>query len=158
MIQVKTPARSLAFIGTPDKYWGRRHGPWFDTGDWGRKTRWGDLEILDRVADRIEGVESCLWIEDVLLDRIPDAEEIVVVPDRSGKPVPVVCMRDGAQLDPEQWRAAVEGMPNLGKPFEISESDLKRTATAKPRRYLLTELMSDQDGALRPEVVLREGA
>lgn len=33
--------------------------------------------------------------EDVLLDRLPDAEEIVVVPDKLGRPVPVVCMAEG---------------------------------------------------------------
>jgi acyl-coenzyme A synthetase/AMP-(fatty) acid ligase len=165
MIQAKTPARSLSFVGTPAKYWERRHGPWFDTGDWGRKTRWGDVEILDRVADRIDGVESCLWIEDVLLDRIPDAEEIVVVPDRDGRPVPVVCMRDGTRLDFETWSIASEGLGNLGEPFEVSEAELRRTATAKARRYLLTEMIeaarsggAGEDGILRPEAVLREGA
>jgi len=164
MIQVRTPGRCLRFIGTPDKYWGRRHGPWFDTGDWGRKTVWGDVEIFDRVADRIEGVESCLWIEDVLLDRIPDADEVVVVPDGAGRPAVIVSMRDGAALDPERWEAAVDGLPPLRGPIEVGEADLNRTATSKPRRYLLTELVKKRDsgafdgGAIPRTTVLREGA
>jgi acyl-coenzyme A synthetase/AMP-(fatty) acid ligase len=164
MIQVKTPARVLSFVGTPQKFAERRHGKWFDTGDWGRRGRWHQLEVLDRVADRIEGVESCLWIEDVLLDRIPDAEEIVVVPDGDGKPVPVVCMREGKTLDPETWRAAAEGITGLGEPFEVKPEELLRTATVKPRRFLLTEMIKNRDGAGAGEfnpaarAALREGA
>jgi acyl-coenzyme A synthetase/AMP-(fatty) acid ligase len=165
MIQVRTPARALQFVGTPAKYWERRHGPWFDTGDWGRKTRLGDIEILDRVADRIDGVTSCLWVEDVLLARIPGASEIVLVPDAEGRPVPVVCMRDGARLEHGAWREAVHGLGAIGEPVEVREADLKRTATEKARRYLLTELVSARGEANaarhrhdRPEVLLRDGA
>jgi acyl-coenzyme A synthetase/AMP-(fatty) acid ligase len=160
MIQVKTPARVLSFVGTPEKFSERRHGKWFDTGDWGRRGRWNQLEVLDRVADRIEGVKSCLWIEDLLLDRIPQAEEIVVVPDEHGKPVPVVCMRDGTSLDDEAWRTASAGISGLAEPFFVKPDDLRRTATVKARRYLLTEMIKN-DGhteAVRPEVMLREGA
>lgn len=160
MIQVKTPARALSFIGTPEKFAERRHGKWFDTGDWGRRGRLGQIEILDRIADRIEGVESCLWIEDVLLERIPDAEEIVVVPDAQGKPVPVVCMRDGKALDPELWKSASAGISGLGVPLEVTPDDLQRTATVKARRFLLTEMIKNRDSgaAVSPEIALRDGA
>lgn len=165
MIQVRTPSRALQFVGTPGKYWERRHGGWFDTGDWGRRGPRGDIEIFDRVADRIDGVRSCLWIEDVLMSRIPQAAEVVVVPDAAGLPVPVICMRDGAQLDRETWRAAAAGLGPLGEPVEVAESDLKRTATEKARRYLLTELVTTRDRADeapaahdRAEVLLREGS
>ena len=165
MIQVRTPARSLSFVGTPEKHRERRHGEWFDTGDWGRRTRLGDVEILDRVADRIPGVESCLWIEDVLLDRIPNATEIVLVPDADGRPVPVVCMRDGARLDQSTWQRAARGLGSIGEPVEVAETDLKRTATEKARRYLLTELVStggpaDRAGLAhdRAEILLRDGS
>jgi hypothetical protein len=123
------------------------------------------VEILDRVADRIEGVDSCLWLEDILLDRLPDAEEVVVVPDKDGKPVPVICMGEGKSLDAGSWSRATEGIVGLGEPFEVSEAELKRTATAKARRYLLTEVIAAtrsgngaNANALPPEVVLREGA
>jgi acyl-coenzyme A synthetase/AMP-(fatty) acid ligase len=162
MIQARTPARALSFVGTPEKFSSRRHGNWFDTGDLGRRGRFLQIEVLDRVADHIDGVESCLSIEDVLLDRIGDAEEIVVVPDDRGRPVPVICMRDGKTLDDDTWRAAASGITGLGPPFEVKASDLRRTATAKARRYLLTEMIKKRDSggpeAIRPEVVLREGA
>ncbi|MFF7156259.1 AMP-binding protein [Streptomyces sp. NPDC008139] len=162
MIQVKTPARALSFVGTPEKFAERRHGKWFDTGDWGRRGRLGQIEILDRIADRIEGVESCLWIEDVLLERIPNAEEIVVVPDEQGKPVPVVCMRDGKSLDPEVWKSASAGITGLGVPLEVTPDDLQRTATVKARRYLLTEMIKNRDNggleSVSQDVVLRDGA
>ncbi|HTZ44768.1 MAG TPA: class I adenylate-forming enzyme family protein [Jatrophihabitans sp.] len=162
MIQARTRARALSFVGTPEKFSERRHGKWFDTGDWGRLNGIRQLEVLDRVADRIEGVESCLWIEDVLLDRIPDAEEIVVVPDEAGRAVPVVCMRDGKRLDPGTWRTAAAGITGLREPFEVSPEALQRTATVKARRYLLTEMIKNGDHEraepVRREVVLRDGA
>ncbi|MEU6390510.1 class I adenylate-forming enzyme family protein [Streptomyces sp. NPDC046939] len=159
MIQARTRARALSFVGTPEKFSERRHGRWFDTGDWGRRGRWGQLEILDRVADRIDGVESCLWLEDVLMTRIPDAEEIVVVPDGDGRPVPVVCMRDGKALDAAAWKSASAGLTGLGAPFEVSPEDLRRTATVKARRYLLTEMIKNGRPAPLPaDIVLRDGA
>ncbi|HET6637044.1 MAG TPA: class I adenylate-forming enzyme family protein [Streptomyces sp.] len=162
MIQARTRARALSFVGTPEKFSERRHGKWFDTGDWGRRGRWGQLEVLDRVADRIEGVDSCLEIEDVLMDRIPGAEEVVVVPDGHGRPVPVVCMRDGAPLNPEAWKAASAGLEGLSEPFVVTAGQLRRTATVKPRRYLLTEMIRNRaDGRDEPagdDAVLREGA
>jgi acyl-coenzyme A synthetase/AMP-(fatty) acid ligase len=163
MIRSNSPARALSFVGTPDKYAERKHGDWFDTGDWGRKTRWGQLELLDRAADRIDGVESCLWIEDVLLDRIPDAEEVVVVPDERGQAVPVICMRDGKTLDPPAWRTASAGIAGIGDPVEVTHEQLKRTATEKARRYLLSEYIKavatpEGAAAIAPEVLLRDGA
>ncbi|MBC3842801.1 acyl--CoA ligase [Streptacidiphilus sp. 4-A2] len=129
MIQARTRARALSFVGTPEKFSERRHGKWFDTGDWGRRNRLQQIEVLDRIADRIEGVESCLWIEDVLLDRIPDAEEIVVVPDEQGRPVPVICMRDGKPLDAEAWKVAAAGISGLAAPFEVT----RRSCSGPPR-------------------------
>jgi len=158
MIQVKTPARVLSFVGTPEKFSQRRHGKWFDTGDWGRRGRWRQVEVLDRVADRIEGVESCLRIEDVLLDRIPDAEEIVVVPDERGRPAPVVCMREGKTLSDEAWRAASADISGLEDPVVVTPDQLERTATAKPRRYLLSERIKSGDHGIRSEILLRDGA
>jgi acyl-coenzyme A synthetase/AMP-(fatty) acid ligase len=163
MIQVKTRARALSFVGTPEKYSQRRYGKWFDTGDWGRRGRWHQLEVLDRIADRIQGVESCLWIEDVLMDRLPDAEEVVIAPDEQGKPVPVVCMRDGKRLTSDMWRAASADLTGLGHPIEVKAEQLQRTATIKARRYLITEMIKNHaSGAAgevhAPEVMLRDGA
>jgi acyl-coenzyme A synthetase/AMP-(fatty) acid ligase len=160
MIQAKTPARALSFIGTPEKFAERRHGKWFDTGDWGRRGRWYQVEVLDRIADRIDGVDSCLRLEDLLMDRLPDAEEIIVTPDGTGKPVPVVCMRDGKRLTAEDWQRASAGLPGLGEPFEVSPDQLQRTATVKARRFLLTEMIKSSGSAepVRPEVALRDGA
>jgi hypothetical protein len=84
------------------------------------------------------------------------------VPDGEGRPVPVVCMRAGAALDPATWRTVSEGLPRLGMPVEVTAEALKRTATVKARRYLMTELIKNGDLVrvhdLKPEVVLREGA
>lgn len=158
MVQVKTPARVLSFVGTPEKFSERRHGKWFDTGDLGRRGPWMSVEVLDRIADHIPGVDSCLAIEDRLLERLPDADEIVVVPDGDDKPVPVICMRDGKPLDEAAWRAAAAEFPQLGDPYLVKEDALHRTATVKARRYLLTELIKSGDSRLDRQIVLREGA
>ncbi|KAA0017029.1 AMP-binding protein [Antrihabitans cavernicola] len=162
MIQAKTRANALSFVGTPEKYSQRRHGRWFDTGDWGRRGRWGQLKLLDRVADRIDGVESCIAIEDILLDRIPDAREVVIVPDGDGRPVPVVCMRDGTSLSSSTWRRVSADLPSLEYPFIIDWVELERTATAKARRFVLSEMIKNGGsmdiGQISSTVALRDGA
>jgi hypothetical protein len=97
------------------------------------------------------------------MERLPDAEEIVVAPDEQGKPVPVICMRDGKRLTSDIWRAASAGLTGLGHPIEVKPEQLQRTATIKARRYLITEMIknpaiSAAGQVPSPEVVLREGA
>jgi hypothetical protein len=69
-------------------------------------------------------------------------------------------MRDGHSLTADDWRAASAGISGLGEPVEVQPAELQRTATAKARRYLLSEMIKN-DGhaeAVRPEVALRDGA
>lgn len=141
LIQVKTGSLSLSFVGTPEKYSERRHGKWFDTGDWGRRDRLGRLEILDRVADRIPGIESCLQIEDALLSRIPTAEEIVIVSDDQGRAVPIICIREGEEWIAASWSDVTSGLPDLQPPVFVDRKSLSRTATVKARRFALSELV-----------------
>ena len=61
-------------------------------------------------------------------------------------------------------RARYPDLP-VGEPVEVAESDLKRTATEKARRYLLSELVSTRGRSGeapvahdRAEVLLREGS
>jgi acyl-coenzyme A synthetase/AMP-(fatty) acid ligase len=162
MIQAKSSAQSLSFIGTPEKYAERRHGNWLDTGDWGRRGRWHRIEILDRIADRIDGVSSCLEIEDRLLDLIPDAEEIVVIVGNSGKPIPVISMTEGTEFDEIKWHAAGPVTSGLGQPVLVPSGSLPRTATVKTKRFLLSEMARndsfDNPGSLDGDILLRDGA
>jgi hypothetical protein len=86
----------------------------------------------------------------------------VVVPDERGRPVPVICMRDGKPLDAGAWSAAAAGISGLAAPFEVTPEQLQRTATVKARRYLLTEMIKNRDSGeatqVSPDVVLRDGA
>jgi acyl-coenzyme A synthetase/AMP-(fatty) acid ligase len=155
MIQVRSRTRTIGFIDQPDKYWGRVHGQWFDTGDIGRPARFGSFELLDREIDRIEGVESCLLIEDKLFDRMPELTEIVIVADDASRPVPIVCTAGDVPIDPSAWRKATADLPQLGEPVHVNESELPRTESAKARRFLIAERTKGGDV---DTVILRDGA
>lgn len=158
LIQARTNGRCIGFMAQPAKYWRRRHGAWLDTGDIGRLTRFGSLELLDREMDRIAGVDSCLSLEDMLLMRAPELTEVIIVAGADGAPVPVVCTRDDRPLDRGSWEAAVTGLPPLQSPVQLSEAELPRTETLKARRVQLSQFAGTSDvGALRP-AGLGEGA
>jgi len=159
MIQAKTKARCTGFVDQAQKYWDRRHGGWFDTGDYGRATRMGTLEMLDREVDHIDGVDSCLAIEDILIDRIASIGEVVVVPDDEGTPVPMVSTHDDEPLDLVAWKAATRDIPSIGPPLHLLEADLPRTETFKARRFLLRErIKTERSNGDAAEIALRDGA
>ena len=140
LIQVNTKSRAIGFIEQPAKYWGRRHGKWFDTGDIGRAARWGTLELLDREVDRIEGVESCIWIEDVLFDRLPELREVVIVADDEGRPGPIVCTREDKRARARQRERRAANRKRQGAPVRDRPSDDRERGGGDPppRRRLAT--------------------
>ncbi len=158
MIQARTRARCLTFIAQPEKYWKRRHGPWFDTGDFGRATRSRTLQMLDRQVDRIEGVDSCLWLEDTLTTKVPSICEVVVIADAEGVPVPLVWTHGDEPLDHREWAAATRELPGLGAPQQLTSDQLPRTETFKARRFLLRDRLQGRRIEAPADVLLRDGA
>jgi len=141
LILVRTKGLCLGYLGEDDRYQAKRWDGWWNTGDLGLRTRGGHIRIRDREVDVIPD-GSGLHTESVLLDRIPDATEVIVLGVPGRKPVPVISTQSGA-LDPATWRAAAEGLPTMENPIVISWDGFPRTATWKVRRPELRRQLFD---------------
>ncbi|MBC2877567.1 MULTISPECIES: AMP-binding protein [Streptomyces] len=141
-VEVRTPARAERMIGRPPLP-GR--DTWWPTGDIGSLGPDGHLKLLDRRADRVPGVPSALRAEDVLLDELPELDEVVVTAAEGGTVTVVAATADGAPPDAERWRAARRraGLPDDTRLDCRPWQGLPLTGTMKVRRHRLTA-----DGAL----------
>ncbi|GGX93610.1 class I adenylate-forming enzyme family protein [Streptomyces fructofermentans] len=136
-IEVAWDGLAKTYFAEQDRYDTNRNGDWWRTGDVGYRTRFGCLHMLDREVDMIPGVRSSLEIEDVVLGRLSELSELVVVPGPDALPVPVICTVDDKPLDTDRWRAAVAEFPQLADPVQIPQAELPRTATLKVQRLAL---------------------
>ncbi|MFJ9721145.1 class I adenylate-forming enzyme family protein [Streptomyces sp. NPDC101209] len=136
VIQFSAPGRCLTYVGERERHDRKREGDWWNLGDMAVVNRWGAVRLIDREVDRIDGA-SALEIEDVLLDRLPEATEVIVLSVQGGLPRPVYSTRDDAPVDAARWRAATAGLPELAEPLHIRWEEFPRTATWKVRRVQL---------------------
>ncbi|MFD3520273.1 AMP-binding protein [Streptomyces sp. NPDC058653] len=145
LLMVRTRTRCLDYLGESERHRMKTRGDWWNTGDLGERTRFGRVRLVDREVDMIPGM-SCIEAESTLLDRLERAQEVVVLSVPDGLPVPVLCMRDN-RLDPEEWKRAVKGLPDLDEPRLVPWDDVPRTATWKVRRTQLREqLLGEKTG------------
>ncbi len=153
-IEVRTDGRIMTYLGEDDRYARQEHGGWWRMGDIGYRTRWGCVHLLDREVDEIPGFGSTLATEDALLTRIEQISEVVIVPNRDGPPIPVVCTKNDQPLDPRAWRLAVATLPTMSDPVQLRLADLPQTATTKIKRLeLARRLGDDQYRSGRPQRV-----
>jgi len=96
------------------------------------------VRLVDREVDRIPS-GSGIELEDILLDRLPAATEIVVLAVAGQDPLPVLATEGDVPIDPERWRAATRDLPALQDPVYLPWDDIPRTATWKVRRAKLRE-------------------
>ncbi|MFB7503559.1 class I adenylate-forming enzyme family protein [Streptomyces broussonetiae] len=143
-IEVAWPGLAKTYFGEQERYDDNRKGQWWGTGDVGYFTRFGCLHMLDREVDMIPGVRSSLEIEDVVLSKLDELSELVVVQGRNSEPVPVICTVDDRPLDLARWRAAVADFPQLADPVQIPQAELPRTATLKVQRLALARRFDQQ--------------
>lgn len=143
-IQVAWPALAKTYFGEQERYDENRKGDWWDTGDVGYRTKLGCLHMLDREVDVIPGVRSALETEDLLLGRLPELAEIVLVRGSRSEAVPVACTVDDQPLDGERWRMAVADLPPLADPIQIPHAEFPRTATMKVRRLELSRRLEQR--------------
>lgn len=137
VVMVRTKACCLGYIGEQDRWAEKVEGDWFNTGDVGIRTRTGSLLLLDREVDVIPGL-SCVEIEDVIDDRMPEVLECIVLGAPGRLPLPVVVTGDGT-LDSAAWQAAVRDLPRLDEPTVLTWDQVPRTATDKVQRMALRE-------------------
>ncbi|BAJ31660.1 MULTISPECIES: AMP-binding protein [Kitasatospora] len=147
-IDVSTAGRALGYYGEEERFQQQVHGEWWRGGDVGYRTKWGCLHLLDREVDVIPTIHSTLEVEDVLLHRLPELTELVIVPGRNKEPLPVVCTRGDAPIDLDRWRAAVADQAAMADPVQLRLDELPRTATAKIKRL---ELASRLTAAREPQ-------
>lgn len=143
-IEARWDGIAKTYFGEQERYDANVHEGWWRTGDVGYRTRLGCLHMLDREVDAIPGVGSSLEIEDLVLDRLEELIELVVVPGPSSEAVPVVCTDRDKPLDLDRWRAAVAEYPQLAEPVQIPLAELPRTATLKTRRVELSRRLHEQ--------------
>ncbi|HEX6601292.1 MAG TPA: hypothetical protein VF030_01490, partial [Solirubrobacterales bacterium] len=75
----------------------------------------------------------------VLLDRLPQLAEVVLVDLGEDRPTPVVCTVRDLPLNMSEWQAANFDLPALAEPRVIPLESLPLTATWKVRRFLLRD-------------------
>ena len=145
-IEVRWKGNAKTYFGEQERYDANLNGEWWRTGDVGYRTKLGCLHMLDREVDIIPGVNSSLEIEDLILDRLDELTELVIVPGPESEPVPVICTHQDQPLDRDRWQAASTEFPQLAEPIHIPQTELPRTATLKVRRTELTRQLHDQLG------------
>jgi acyl-coenzyme A synthetase/AMP-(fatty) acid ligase len=143
-IEVRWKGLAKTYFGEQERYDANLHDNWWRTGDVGYRTRRGCLHMLDREVDMIPGVRSSLEIEDLVLSRLEELSELVVVPGPKSEPIPVICTNEDQPLDRDRWRAAVVEFPELADPIQIPRIELPRTATMKVKRIELSRRIHEQ--------------
>ncbi len=145
-IEARWEGLAKTYFGEQERFDANLHANWWRTGDVGYRTRLGCLHMLDREVDMIPGVRSNLEIEDLVLSRLGELSELVVVPGPKSKPIPVICTNEDQPLDRDRWRAAVVEFPQLADPIQIPRAELPRTATMKVQRIELSRRLHEQIG------------
>ncbi|PKW18379.1 acyl-CoA synthetase (AMP-forming)/AMP-acid ligase II [Saccharopolyspora spinosa] len=137
LVLTKTAARCLDYVGETDRWQAKHWGDWWITGDLGVRNRDGSVDLLDREVDMVPEL-SCLRVEDILEERLPQALECVVLGQPGKAPLPVVVTVDG-ELDKESWLRAAHDILPLQEPIALTWDQIPRTGTGKVRRLALLE-------------------
>ena len=143
-IEVGWEGLATAYFGEQDRFDANLHDGWWRTGDVGYRSRLGCLHLLDREVDAIPGVRSSLEIEDLVLGRLAELSELVVVPGPESEPIPVICTNADQPLDRDRWRAAVAEFPQLADPVQLPRAEIPLTATLKVKRIELARRLREQ--------------
>jgi acyl-coenzyme A synthetase/AMP-(fatty) acid ligase len=101
------------------------------------RNRDGSVDLLDREVDTVPEL-SCLHVEDLLEERLPQALECVVLGQPGKAPLPVVVTVDG-ELDKASWLRATHDIPALQAPIALTWDQIPRTGSGKVRRLALLQ-------------------
>jgi acyl-coenzyme A synthetase/AMP-(fatty) acid ligase len=146
-IEVRTNGRVRTYLGEQERYDKQVHDGWWRMGDVGYRGKFGLLHLLDREVDVIPGFGSTLTVEDTLFGKLDDLAEVIIVPDRKGTAVPVVCTKEDKPLDREAWGAATATLPPMAEPVHRRLDELPQTATTKIKRLELADRLATETHA-----------
>ncbi|MEW2569978.1 class I adenylate-forming enzyme family protein [Streptomyces sp. NPDC047070] len=141
---VNTPGVFSGYINRPDLT--SRNYPdnrWWDTGDWGTKSRTGRITLIDRQVDKVSGAISGIGIEDILLETFPEFLELVVL-EMDGTLQPVLSLRPGTEFRQRAWTSAAGRLAKMAEPIVIPDHDFPRTVTGKIQREQLKKTLADR--------------
>ncbi|WP_035307021.1 class I adenylate-forming enzyme family protein [Actinokineospora inagensis] len=133
-IEVRNHARALTYHAEDARWQAQLNDGWWRMGDMGKLDERGRLHLMDREVDQIDDVDSNLEIEDILMSRLADLREVVIIPGVDNRPTPVICTRDEQPLDRTAWQTAVRDLGHLGDPIHLPFHEVPRTSTWKVRR------------------------
>jgi acyl-coenzyme A synthetase/AMP-(fatty) acid ligase len=142
-IEARTRGRILTYLGAPDRYDAQIDGGWWRMGDVGHVTRWGALHLTDREVDQIGSVDSNLALEDLLMSRLEELREVVIVAGGDGRAVPVICTKGDRPLAAGRWRRATADLPAIAAPVVCRFEDLPRTGTWKIKRLEIARQLGE---------------
>lgn len=138
LVEISLPGRCLGYVDEQDRHAAKARDTWWNTGDMGIVRRSGAVRLLDREVDRVPGA-SCIEIEDVLLDRLPQLTEVIVLGIPGELPAPVISTLGDAPIPEDVWGDAVADLPDLAAPVTIRWDEFPRTSTWKVARNELRE-------------------
>ncbi|MGH3378202.1 MAG: AMP-binding protein [Actinoallomurus sp.] len=137
IVLVRTKGRCLDYLEENDRYVEKEWDGWWNTGDIGAHNRGGGFRIVDREVDLIPGM-SGIEMESVLLERLEETSEVIVLGIPGRPPVPVLSTASG-EIDAGAWQKATTDLPELDEPVVIRWEDFPRTGTWKVRRLDLRD-------------------
>ncbi|SDY83214.1 AMP-binding enzyme [Modestobacter sp. DSM 44400] len=138
-IEVRGPGLFAGYHGEPERTQSGWHDGWWRTGDLGTRGIHGALRLHGRVVDAVTEIPDYLAREDVLLDRLDELDELLILDDPHGHPVAVATTRGDRPIDPARWAAATADLPALAPPRLLRWEQLPTTATWKVRRPALRQ-------------------
>jgi acyl-coenzyme A synthetase/AMP-(fatty) acid ligase len=140
-IETRSPGRMRGYVGGAPM---PAEDDWWPMGDVGRMLPDGSLELLDRIVDHAEDVESLLVVEDRLLEHFPELVEVVLVTSESGGLTAVVCPRDGVRPDLERFTSVAAELGLADLPVRVWRwEDMPLTGSYKVRRGRLRERLAE---------------
>ncbi|MGW1941244.1 class I adenylate-forming enzyme family protein [Streptomyces goshikiensis] len=142
-LELRGRSTIMTYLGEHNRYLKNINEGWWRLGDMGYLGRFGKLHLIDREIDQIEAIDSSLEVEDVLMSRLEELLEAIIVIGPEGEPVPVICTRRDAPLDPERWARATADLPALAAPLHWPFNEVPRTSTWKVRRVEITKMLRE---------------
>lgn len=150
LIEVAAVGQFAGYVGEQDRTNRQYDEAWWNMGDLGLITWRGSLRLLGRQVDAIPGLQDPLALEDLLLERLPELTELVLIAGQDDVPTAVACVRGDGVLDPARWTAATAGLARMRGPVVYRWADMPTTATWKVRRHELARLLQNTCSANSP--------